>query len=255
VELAAAWKDYRKSRDTAPRNRLMEHYLPNVKYYCEWLHTRMPDQVQLDDVISHGIEGLRQAIQSFDPSRGVRFETYLSFRVRGAIRDNLRRTDWAPRSARRQATQLQHERETLASRLGREPDDAELARAMGLSEKRLNALRRRTATLQMDSLNRVLSTGDDGEEFRELDTLADTRAADPARQLVQKDLCRTLTQGLSATERMILMLYYYEQMTMRELGATLNLSESRVSQIHTALLARLRETLGARRDAFADAVS
>jgi RNA polymerase sigma factor for flagellar operon FliA len=244
--LNAAWQAYRGTKSLEARNCLMEHYLPTVKYCCEWLHGRLPSEVELDDVISAGIDGLRHAIRSFDPAREVQFETYLVARVRGAVLDYLRSIDWVPRLVRARATKLARIADTLNAKLGRTPTLAELARHTGITETQVRRALRDAEAAHCFSLDRCTSTNPEGRDVRDGDLVEDPQAVHPATPIQNQLLKDLLIKGLSTTERQVVILYYYEQMTMREIGATLDLSESRVSQMHSAIVDRLRARLNGR---------
>ena len=247
-ELAGTWQEYRKTQSEDIRNVLIEHYLPLVKVNSERLAHKLPDEVELDDLISAGIDGLRDAVEMFDLDRGVKFETYCAARIRGAILDALRNKDWVPRLVRARASQLAAGRRQLETSLGRTPADHELAEFMGLSEAEYEKLIRDAHAVGIISLNRQFQDADSGREVYESDLVADRRAENPLQGVQREDVKRIITKGLSKNERLILVLYYYEEMTMKEIGATLNLSESRVSQMHSAILERLRTTLTSRKD-------
>ena len=249
-EVAATWQEYRRTRSDTLRNTLMEHYLPLVKYNSERLAARLPDEVQLDDLISAGCDGLRDAIEMFDLDRGVKFETYCAARIRGAILDALRTADWVPRLVRHRASQLAQSRHKLEGKLGRKPTNHELANFMGLSEEECEKLVREANAVGMFSIDRHFQESDSGRDTRESDLLANARAENPLRQLQEEDLKGLITKGLSKNERLILILYYYQEMTMKEIGATLRLSESRVSQMHTDIIKRLQAILSGREDDF-----
>jgi len=250
-DLPAVWAEFRKTASETLRNLLVEHYLPLVKSNSERLWSKLPDEVQLDDLISAGCDGLRDAIEMFDLKRGVKFETYCGARIKGAILDALRNSDWVPRLVRHRATQLMQSRHKLENMLGRGPTHHELAQFMALSEKEFEHLRRDASAVGMFSLDRKFATSDSSRDIREADLVADRRAEDPLRPMQVDDLKRLITKGLAKNERLILLLYYYEGMTMKEIGATLKLSESRVSQMHTAIIERLKGQLGGRSDDFA----
>lgn len=252
-QLAEMWQEYRRTQSEDIRNTLMEHYLPIVKINSERLSAKLPDEVELDDLISAGIDGLRDAIQMFDLDRGVKFETYCATRIRGAILDALRNKDWVPRLVRARANQLAQGRRKLEAHLGRIPADHELAAFMGLSETEYEKLIRDAHAVGIISLNRNFQDGESSREVRETDLVADRRAPSPTHAVQHEDLKYLVTKGLSKNERLILILYYYEEMTMKEIGATLDLSESRVSQMHSAILERLRTTLTGRSDDFVHA--
>jgi len=249
-ELEEVWQEYRRTESDEVRNVLIEHYLPIVKINSERLAAKLPDEVELDDLIAAGIDGLRDAIHMFDVERGVKFETYCATRIRGAILDALRNKDWVPRLVRARANQLAQKRRQLETRLGRRPDDHELARFMGLSETEYEKLLRDSNAVGIISLNRNFQDNDSSREVRETDIVADPKAPSPLGPVHHGDLKGLVTKGLSKNERLILILYYWQEMTMKEIGATLDLSESRVSQMHSAILERLRQNLGGRRDDF-----
>jgi RNA polymerase sigma factor for flagellar operon FliA len=247
-DLAATWQEYRRTGAEGSRNILMEHYLPLVKVNSERLATKLPNEVEIDDLISAGIDGLRDALDMFDPLRGVKFETYCATRIRGAILDALRNRDWVPRLVRARANQLAESRRRMEAQLGRVPTGHEMAQFMGLSEAEYDKLLRDAHAVGVSSLNRQFADQDSNREVRETDVVPDRRAVNPLMSLQQDDLKRVITKGLSKNERLILILYYYEEMTMKEIGATLDLSESRVSQMHSAILDRLRANLDGHRD-------
>jgi len=242
-ELQALWGRLRKAKDEQARNQLMENYLPIVKYTAERLHTKLPDEVEVDDLISAGIFGLMDAINAFDPQRGVKFETYCAPRIRGAILDELRSMDWVPRLVRSRAHKLNEALRVLEAETGKAPEEKELAGKMKISLREFRKLRRDAQAVGLVSLNRKWFETDSHKDVREIDVLEDRRSDDPFRTAQRRDLKDLITRGLSRAERLIVVLYYFEEMTMKEIGETLDLSESRVSQMHSAILARLRSQL------------
>ena len=241
------WKDYGKCKDDANRNALLEHYLPIVKYTAERLRTRLPDEVDVDDLISAGTFGLMNAVNAFDPKRGVKFETYCSPRIRGAILDELRAMDWVPRLVRSRAHKLNEATRELEAQLGRKPVETELAKRMRVTMKEFRKLRRDAKAVGLVSLSRKWFETDSHKDVRELDILEDKRSDNPFLSANRKDLKELVTRGLGRAERLIIILYYFEEMTMKEIGETLDLSESRVSQMHSAILTRLKHQLERRR--------
>ncbi|MBS3734464.1 MAG: FliA/WhiG family RNA polymerase sigma factor [Phycisphaerae bacterium] len=237
------WNAYRNTSDEQARNHLLEHYLPAVKYSAERLHAKLPDEVDVDDLISAGIFGLMDALRAFDPDRGVKFETYCAPRVRGAILDELRSMDWVPRLVRSRAHKLNEAAGQLEAELGRKPDARELAKCMRLSMKDFRKLQRDAQAVGLISLNRKWFETDSNKDVREIDVLEDKSSDDPFRAAHRKDIKELVTRGLSRAERLIVILYYFEEMTMKEIGETLDLSESRVSQMHSAILERLKMQL------------
>ena len=240
------WKKYWKRKDEAARNKLLENYLPIVKYAAERLSARLPDEVDVNDLMSAGIFGLMDALAAYDPERGVKFETYCVPRIRGAILDELRSMDWVPRLVRSRAHKLNGAKQVLEAELGRKPTVKELAKQMKLPMKEFHKLRRDAQAVGLVSLSRKWFETDSHKDVREIDVLEDQRSDDPFRAAQRKDIKELVTRGLSRAERLIILLYYFEEMTMKEIGETLDLSESRVSQMHSAILARLRHQLDKR---------
>ena len=244
------WEDFFKLRDECCRNLLLEHYLPLVKYTAERIYAKLPDKVELDDLISAGIFGLMDAIDAFDPDRGVKFETYCTPRIRGAILDELRSMDWVPRLVRARAHQLERALRTLEAHLGRMPTDKEIANEMELGMEEFRRLQRDATATGLVSLNNKFSDADSEKDVREIDIIEDQRSQNPLIEAQKRDLKGLLTKGLTRAERLIIVLYYYEEMTMKEIGATLDLSESRVSQMHSSIIARLKAQMNVRKREF-----
>jgi RNA polymerase sigma factor for flagellar operon FliA len=246
------WQAYHADRSVEARNRLVERYLPLVKYNAERIWSRLPDGVELDDLISAGIFGLMDAIEAFDITRGVKFETYCVPRIRGAMLDELRTMDWVPRLVRSKASRLEEARKTLEAQLGRPPRPEELASRIGISLEELQSLVGEATAVSLVSLNKKWYETDSYKDVREIDILEDKKAEDPTHRLQNRDLMRLVTRGLNRNERLIIILSYYEDMTMKEIGATLDLSESRVSQMHSSIVARLQQQLAKRRIEFSN---
>lgn len=242
-ELIELWKEFQPAQPEQIRNRLMEHYLPLVKYTADRLSAKLPDEVETDDLISAGIFGMMDAIRSFDLERGVKFETYCVPRIRGAILDELRSMDWVPRLVRSRAHKLDEALRSLEMELGRKPTDTEIAKRMKLPMAEFRKLQRDAQAVGLVSLNRKWFETDSHKDVREIDMLEDKRGENPFRSMQRKDIKDLITRGLNRAERLILILYYYEEMTMKEIGETLDLSESRVSQMHSAILGRLKGQL------------
>ncbi|MFA6134535.1 MAG: FliA/WhiG family RNA polymerase sigma factor [Phycisphaerae bacterium] len=242
-QVEAWWKSYRKNKDEESRNHLLEHYLPIVKYTADRLYSKLPDEVDVDDLISTGIFGMMDALAAFDHNRGVKFETYCAPRVRGAMLDELRSMDWVPRLVRSRAHKLNEATHELEAQLGRKPEDNELAKRMRMSLREFRKIQRDAHATGLVSLSRKWFETDSHKDVREIDVLEDKRSDDPLRSAQRKDIKDLVTRGLSRAERLIIILYYFEEMTMKEIGETLDLSESRVSQMHSAILGRLRHQL------------
>ena len=253
--ISEIWVEYRKTASEALRNRLLENYLPLVRYNAERIHTKLPDEVDVEDLMQAGIFGLMDAIDAFDMERGVKFETYCAPRIRGAILDELRSMDWVPRLVRSRSSQVDQARKKLEMELGRAPTDDELSKKMGVSKDEFTKIKKDAGAVGVVSLSRKWFETDSNKDVREIDVLEDKRGADPVREIQRKDLKELITKGLSRAERLIIILYYFEEMTMKEIGATLDLSESRVSQMHSSILARLKAQMADRRKEFQQATA
>ena len=244
--VAAVWIEFKKQPSQPLRNRLMEHYLPLVKYNAERIHAKLPDEVDVEDLMSAGIFGLMDAIDAFDLERGVKFETYCAPRIRGAILDELRAMDWVPRLVRHRSSQVDQARKKLEMRLGRKATHDEVATHMEVSPDEYSKIMKDAGPVNVVSLSRKWYETDSNKDVREIDVLEDPKQVSPLSAVQRRDLKDLITQGLSRAERLIVILYYYEQMTMKEIGVTLDLSESRVSQMHSSILARLKAQLNHR---------
>lgn len=234
------WLKYKKSQDEGIRNYLMEKYLPLVRFNAERIYQRLPDEVDLQDLISAGLFGLMDAIDAFDLSYGVKFETYCAPRIRGAVLDELRSMDWVPRLVRHRSSKVEGARQKFEMEHGREPTQEELARKLSLEGEELDKFMRDSRAVGTFSLTRKCFTSDGSRDVREIDVIKDESQHNPFAEIQRKDVKDLITKGLSRAERLIVILYYYEEMTMKEIGATLDLSESRVSQMHSSILARLK---------------
>jgi RNA polymerase sigma factor for flagellar operon FliA len=232
------------------RNRLVEMYLPLVKYNGERIWSRLPEGVELDDLISAGVFGLMDAIDAFDLTRGVKFETYCVPRIRGAMLDELRTMDWVPRLVRSKASKLNEALKSLEAKFGRSPTEIELATRLEISVPELEKMILEANAVNLISLNKKWYETDSYKDVREIDILEDKKGEDPTRRIQKNDLMRLVTKGLNRNERLIIILYYYEELTMKEIGATLDLSESRVSQMHSSIVQRLQSQLQRRRPEF-----
>ena len=246
-DVALLWNRFKENHDPAAKNALIENYLPIVRYVADRLMTKLPQNVEVDDLASAGIFGLMDAIERFEPERNIKFETYCTNRIRGAILDELRNLDWVPRLVRAQAHKLERSMNALETQLGRTPTEQEVAQNMGISVTDLTEIRRETHTAAAVSMHKRWTDTDDQTGLQTIEIVEDRRDLDPTRDLQKKELVDLITRGLSRKERLILLLYYYEELTMKEIGATLDLSESRVCQIHTKIISRLKGELKRRK--------
>jgi len=250
-DVADVWIVYKQDQtDQSLRNRLIERYLPLVRYNAERVWAKLPEGVDLNDLISAGVFGLMDAIDAFDIDRGVKFETYCVPRIRGAMLDELRTMDWVPRLVRSKASKLEAARKEVEGQVGRPPTDGELARKMNLSAEEFDRLKTEACAVNLISLNKKWYETDSYKDVREIDILEDGKGEDPTENIQKRDLMRLVTKGLNRNERLIIILYYYEELTMKEIGNTLGLSESRVSQMHSSIVARLKDQLQRRRPEF-----
>lgn len=249
--LADVWKRYKLTAEEDLRNRLVENYLYLVRYAAERIGAKLPDEVDVDDLMSAGVFGLVDAIDAFDLERGVKFETYCAPRIRGAILDELRNMDWVPRLVRHRAHKLSEMSRTLEVELGRMPTGPEVAARLGQTPAQFEKMVRDAQAVTQVAISRKFADEDSERDVLEIDVLADEDGADPVIEAQKRDIKDLVTRGLTRAERLIIVLYYYEQMTMKQIGATLDLSESRVSQMHSAILERLKDSLHMRVREFA----
>jgi len=250
-DVTEVWIEYQKTGSGEIRNFLLTKYLHLVKYNAERIHTKLPVEVDVEDLQSAGIFGLMDAIDAFDMDRGVKFETYCAPRIRGAILDELRSMDWVPRLVRSRTSKIEGARKRLAMKMGRHPTDVEVAGELDMPMDEFNKIVKDSGAVGVVSIHRKWFETDSNKDVREIDVLRDDRQPNPLSQVQRRDLKDLMTKGLSRAERLILVLYYYEEMTMKEIGQTLDLSESRVSQMHSSILARLKAQMQHKTDEFA----
>jgi len=245
-EMSEVWEEYKRTGSETLRNFLMTKFLHLVKYNADRIHAKLPVEVDVEDLHSAGVFGLMDAIDGFDTDRGVKFETFCAPRIRGAILDELRSMDWVPRLVRSRTAKVEGARKQLAMEFGRNPTDDEIADKLDMSMADFRKVERDSKTVGVVSIHRKWFETDSNKDVREVDVLRDARQPNPLTQVQKRDLRDLMTRGLSRAERLILILYYYEEMTMKEIGQTLDLSESRVSQMHSSILARLKAQMAHR---------
>ena len=253
------WSLYREEADRCPRespspelemlrNTLLERHYPLVRYIAERLLQTLPKSIELDDLISAGLFGLMDAIRGFDASRGIKFKTYCSTRIRGSILDQLRSQDWVPRLVRLKAGKIEKALQELTGRFGREPTHAELARALELENTELVKEIEAARAKSMFSLSEKWEDSDDESSMEKVEILEDKTAIDPVTELNKRDLMKYVTRSLTHKERFIIEQYYRYGHTMREIGEMLALTESRVCQIHSNVMSRLKGQLEQKED-------
>jgi len=250
-DVAEIWKSYKTDQSNQElRNILIERYLPLVRYNAERVWAKLPEGVDLNDLVSAGVFGLMDAIDAYDLGRGVKFETYCVPRIRGAMLDELRTMDWVPRLVRSKASKLESARKEAEAEFGRPPSDVEMALRLRITVPEYEKLKSEASAVNLVSLNKKWYETDSYKDVREVDILEDSKGEDPTRGIQKRDLMKLVTKGLNRNERLIIILYYYEELTMKEIGNTLGLSESRVSQMHSSIVARLKDQLRRRRPEF-----
>src|SRR5208283_3457272 len=235
---------------------LLLEQLPQVKYIARRIHERLPQHVPFDDLLHAGIVGLIDAMHKFDASKNVRFSSYAKFRIRGAILDSLREMDWSPRDLRRKARRLEATMQKLQTELGRSAGEPELAVAMGMTLEQFQHLLDEIRGLEVGSLQ--IESLEDGRETDLGETLAGPANQDPLFLCLQGERRQLLADAIAelpAREQQVLALYYQEELTMKEVGAVLGVGESRVSQIHSVAVARLRATLNGAQQAWTAALA
>ncbi len=242
-ELAQLWGEFKETASPAARERLILHYAPLVKYVASRVATGLPASVEQADLVSYGMFGLIDALTKFEPARGNKFETYAIPRIKGAIIDELRAMDWVPRSVRFKAREIEKAYADLEAILKRAPTERELAERLGVSLPELHDVINQISFVSVLALDELLSVGTDrGEQVSLLDTLAD-RSVDPTTGLEGQEtrgLLAAAINSLSEREKIVVTLYYFEGLTLAEIGDILGVTESRVCQIHTKAVGQLR---------------
>jgi RNA polymerase sigma factor FliA len=245
--LESLWRDFKDSHDEALRERLILHYSPLVKYVAGRVSVGLPATIEQADLVSYGIFGLIDAIEKFDIGRNIKFETYAINRIRGAIIDELRAIDWIPRSVRFKAREVERALSELEARLLRPPSDAELADELGVSLDDLQETLNQINLVSVVALDELMSVGGEkGESVSLGDTLADTKAADPELSFESEETRHILAGAINhlpERERLVITLYYYEGLTLAQIGQVLGVTESRVCQMHTKAVLQLRNKM------------
>jgi RNA polymerase sigma factor FliA len=247
IELQDLWKRYKATNDERSRERLVVAYSPLVKYVAGRMGSGLPGHVEEADLISYGLGGLISAIERFDLSREIKFETYAITRIRGAIIDELRNLDWVPRSVRARAREIERVNMKLEARLQRAPTDEEMATELEVSVDEFQESLLQISNSTIVALDELWNVQDaTGDQVSLLDTLADRDAPDPQQLVDQSELRDRIADAIAALperEKLVVALYYYENLTLREIGEVLGVTESRVSQLHTKAVLRLRSKL------------
>ena len=247
------WRKFRKTGDPAIRDRLILTYAPLVKFVAGRLGSGLPAHVDEDDLVSYGLLGLIGAIERYDPDRDVKFETYAITRIKGAIIDELRAMDWVPRSVRARAREIERAMASLEAQLHRAPTDAEIAEKIGITEEELGDSLTDIARSSIAALDEVWTiSGSGGDQVALIDTIEDTDAPSPQNTLDETEMREAIAESIARLperEKIVVTLYYYEELTLREIGDVLGVTESRVSQLHTKAILRLKARLAGSRTA------
>ena len=237
------WEEGAREIDSLLREQLIQECAPLIKYIAGRIAFRLPPNIDIDDVITSGIIGLIDAIDKFDPQRGVKFRTYAEFRIRGAMLDELRSLDMTPRSIRYNARKLEEVRTELEHKLGRAPSNEEAAERLGMKVEKINEIINQANGVSFISLEELGYSFEDGKE-RDLDTLLNEYLLDPSLRLRINEIKEIIAEAikeLDEKQRLVITLYYYEELTMKEIGMVLGVTESRVSQLHGIALKQLRK--------------
>ncbi|MHB8692359.1 MAG: RNA polymerase sigma factor WhiG [Solirubrobacteraceae bacterium] len=252
IELKDLWRRYKSSGDERARERLVVAYSPLVKYVAGRMGSGLPAHVEESDLISYGLGGLISAIERFDLSREIKFETYAITRIRGSIIDELRTLDWVPRSVRAKAREIERANMKLEAKLQRAPTDEEIANELAMSIETFHESLLQISNSTIVALDELWNVSDaTGDSVSLLDTLPDRGAPDPQMLVDQSELRDRIADAIAALperEKLVVALYYYENLTLREIGEVLGVTESRVSQLHTKAVLRLRSKLATELD-------
>ena len=243
----ALWRSYRTSGDAALRDRLILTYAPLVKFVAGRISSGLPSHVDENDLVSYGLLGLIGAIERYDPDRDVKFETYAIARIKGSIIDELRAMDWVPRSVRSRAREIERTMAKLEAELHRSPTDEEIAEKLGVDQEELDQSLldiSRSSIAALDELWTVSSAT--GDQIALIDTIEDREGPQPDTALDVTETKEAMAEAIASLperEKIVVTLYYYEELTLREIGEVLGVTESRVSQLHTKAILRLRARL------------
>src|ERR687885_2437818 len=247
VELKELWRRYKDTGDARAREQLVLAFSPLVKYVAGRMSTGLPAHVEESDLISYGLLGLISAIERFDPSREIKFETFAITRIKGSIIDELRSLDWVPRSVRTKAREIERMNAKLEHELHRAPTDQEMAKALEVTVEEFQESLVRISNSSVVALDELWTVSDSsGDQVSLLDTIQDPSAVDPAHEMdttEMKDRLADAIARLPEREKLVIALYYYENLTLREIGEVLGVTEPRVSQLHTKAVLRLKSAL------------
>lgn len=247
IELRELWRRYKEDGDEQARERLVLAYSPLVKYVAGRMASGLPAHVEEADLISYGLLGLISAIERYEPEREIKFETFAITRIKGSIIDELRSLDWVPRSVRARAREIERVNAKLENELQRPPTDQEMADALGMTVEEFQESLLQISNSSIVALDELWTVSDaSGDQVSLLDTLQDPSAVDPAHEMDTTEMKDRLAEAIARLperEKLVIALYYYENLTLREIGEVLGVTESRVSQLHTKAVLRLKSRL------------
>jgi RNA polymerase sigma factor FliA len=250
--IADLWKEFKDTKDQALRERLILHYSPLVKYVAGRVGVGLPPNIEQADLVSYGIFGLIDAIEKFDLARAIKFETYAISRIKGAIIDELRAIDWIPRSVRYKAREVEKAYAALEAKLHRTPTEPEVANELGIALEDLHAIFSQVSFVNVVALDELLNVGGErGDKLSLVDTLEDTKAEDPVMAFETEETKYLLAKAINTLperEKIVVTLYYYEGLTLAEIGQVLGVTESRICQMHTKAVLQLRGKLSEQKD-------
>ncbi len=246
-ELSALWEAYLNDRSNKKiRDELIVQYIYLTRYVIGRVKVNLPTSYSIEDITSYGVEGLIDAIEKFSPDKGARFETYAIMRIRGTIIDKIRAQDWLPRSARKKIKDVKQASELLRQKLGRTPTSQEIGESLGIEKEKVDSILAEDTSIASIYEKR----GNSEESVEIIDTIEDTNSVNPLEKLEEKDAKKELQQALKSLperERMIMVLYYHQNMTLKEIGEAIEVSESRVCQLHAQAIMKLRNILTSNR--------
>jgi RNA polymerase sigma factor for flagellar operon FliA len=240
------WKEYKKAKSSAIRDKFIRQYMPLVKYVAGKLAVGLPSSVEYDDLVGFGQFGLLDAIEKFDPDKNVKFKTYAVTRIRGAIFDELRQLDWIPRSVRQKSKEIEDTISDLEAKLGRTASDTEIAKQLGVTEDEYHQTVMKVSGTSVLSLSDVWYSGNDNDHLSIGDSIESPSSLNPDVIVEREEIRRVITQAINELpekEKMVIVLYYHEDLTFKEIGQVLDVSESRISQLHSKANLRLRSKL------------
>ena len=250
--IAELWKEFKDTKEDTLRERLILHYSPLVKYVAGRVGVGLPPNIEQADLVSYGIFGLIDAIEKFDLARAIKFETYAISRIKGAIIDELRAIDWIPRSVRYKAREVEKAYSALESQLHRTPTEPEVAAEMGITLEELHHIFNQVSFVNVVALDELLNVGGErGDKLSLVDTLEDPKAEDPVMAFETEETKYLLAKSINTLperEKIVVTLYYYEGLTLAEIGQVLGVTESRICQMHTKAVLQLRAKLADQRD-------